>query len=116
MYYISVAAYTKNFTIGYTEKKWQIAILKPLDSDTVEKNKQLKIPVVATESNKFVEGHAVLIMNLPVIKGPEFNENVYVAEYPETGKGVIKFSPDLKFKNAVDVTSVDLSGKYINSN
>lgn len=79
----------------------------------MKKNKSLKIPIIAKIPDNIVEGHAILIMTLPTIKGPEFTENAYVAEYPENGKGQIKFNPELKFKTDVEVTSITLTGKCV---
>lgn len=74
----------------------------------------MKISLVAKETDKLSTSHAVLIMNLPSIKGPEFIEPVYVVQYPENGKESIKFKPELKFKDDVEIASIALNRKSTN--
>lgn len=109
---ISDAEYEKNFKIEYSNKKWQITILSPLSIDTLQKIRELKILIVATEVGITLSGHSVLIISLPEIKGPEFTERVYIVEYSKDGKGPIQFQKKLSFKNGIEVDSIDLSGKF----
>lgn len=113
--YISDAEYEKNFKIEYLNKKWQITILSPLSIDTLEKIRDLKILIVATEAGITLSGHSVLIISLPEIKGPQFTESVYIVEYPKDGKGPIKFQKNLNFEDGVVVDSIDISGKFTNN-
>lgn len=83
----------------------------PLSIDTLKKLRDLKILIVATESGITLSGHSVLIISLPEIKGPEFEDSVYIVEYPKDGKGPIKFQNNLNFKEGVEVDSIDINGK-----
>lgn len=106
-----IAAYRNNFEIEYTtEHEWQLKILTALDHNTLQNNKELKIPIIATEKGVIIQGYSILTIHLP--ESPEFTEQVYTADYPKEGKDPINFNTSPKFKDDVNVTAITLQGKF----
>lgn len=84
-----------------TSKKWQMEIIKGLNSKTLDEKTELLITMTVEESGKTSKGTSVLVLKLPphdtTEKALKFKKEFYVAMYPKSGTGTVDFDSNIEF-------------------
>ncbi|XP_023310797.1 uncharacterized protein LOC108911331 [Anoplophora glabripennis] len=110
---IALDNYVSNFDVVYdtAKSKWYLNIKNALDDTTLQTETELVITMTATDGSG-KKGSSALVIKLPsaaVETGLEFSEVYYLADYPESGTGELKFENTISFENVDDPSSVTIT-------
>ncbi|KAJ8977427.1 hypothetical protein NQ317_009680 [Molorchus minor] len=109
---ITLDSYPDNFEVVYDQDTWKINIKNSIDQDILNKNNELVMTLIATESGYESKGYSALVIKLPSEKDGtsiEFTEAYYLAKYPEDGNGTIELKNPISFLNVEDPETVTIS-------
>ncbi|KAJ8930491.1 hypothetical protein NQ314_016718 [Rhamnusium bicolor] len=115
---INLDNYTNNFEIIYESNRWYIYVRTKLDENVLNRNTEIVMTMIATETDNGNSGWSALILKLPSNDGtaPKFLKAYYLADYSLSSNGIIEFESPITFLNVDDPIEVTISLDYYSDN